>query len=118
VKLLLDEQISGNVADLLRRKGHDAIAVADDALLRGRSDSAIFARAQKEGRVVVTYDREDFERLAREHDGYGKGHQGLVIVNSGRFPENDFSRLAAALAALVGGPAFGGSFVIWLQEIG
>jgi predicted nuclease of predicted toxin-antitoxin system len=116
VKLLLDEQISGKVADLLRRRGHDAVAVADDALLRGRSDDAIFEIAQAQGRVVVTYDRVDFELLARQHFGHRRGHHGLVIVSSNRFPENDLSRLARALAALLDRPAFGGSFVIWLKE--
>jgi predicted nuclease of predicted toxin-antitoxin system len=115
VKLLLDEQISGKVADLLRRGGHDAIAVAEDERLRGRSDAGVFEFAQRQGRVVVTYDREDFELLAREHDGYAGAHHGLVIVRSSRFPENDFPRLAKALGALLEGPEFGRSFLVWLQ---
>jgi predicted nuclease of predicted toxin-antitoxin system len=116
VKLLLDEQISGKVADLLRRQGHDVIAVAEEERLRGRSDAGIFGLAQREGRVVVTYDREDFEVLAREHDAYARGHHGLVIVRSARFSENDFPRLAKALGALLEDPEFGRSFLIWLHE--
>jgi Trk K+ transport system NAD-binding subunit len=34
VKLLLDEQISGNVADRLRGRGHDVVAITADPSLR------------------------------------------------------------------------------------
>ncbi len=38
MKLLLDEQISGKVAERLRGKDRDVIAVAAEAALRGVSD--------------------------------------------------------------------------------
>jgi hypothetical protein len=46
LKLLLDEQISGKVADRLRDQGHDVVAVTDETLLRGLGDSDVFEIAQ------------------------------------------------------------------------
>ena len=85
MKLLLDEQISGKVADLLRGMGHDAIAVADDAL-RGRSDAAIFGIAQrKTGRSSPTIA--GISNPLRAKPRIGRGHHGLVIVPPLRIPK-------------------------------
>jgi hypothetical protein len=116
VKLLLDEQISGKVADRLRGLGHDAIAVAAEPSLRGLADRDLFEIAQGQRRAVVTYDRVDFEALMREYDGAGRSHRGLVIIHPARFPGAELSRLTAALASLLERPDPGGSFLIWLQR--
>ena len=114
MKLLLDEQISGKVADRLRKQGHDVIAVTADSTLRGLSDPDLFDAAQQQKRVVVTYNRSDFEALVRDYAATGRDHHGLVIVHPGRFPSWEFGRLAKALAKQTLPP--GGNFVIWLQE--
>jgi predicted nuclease of predicted toxin-antitoxin system len=117
VKLLLDEHISGKVAGRLRDLGHDVVAVADLWKMRGRRDADVFGLAQREGRAVVTYDREDFERLVRRYIRANRPHHGLVIVLSARIPSGEFARLTAALAALLDGPDLGPSFVVWLQPV-
>jgi Domain of unknown function (DUF5615) len=117
VKLLLDEQISGKVANRLRGLGHDAIAVTDEPNLRGMRDPRLFEYAQDQGRAIVTYDRSDFEGIMREYAGLGRSHHGLVIVAPMRFHGSEFSRLTAALAALLERRDPGGSFVIWLQDV-
>ncbi|MGE5282755.1 MAG: DUF5615 family PIN-like protein [Chloroflexota bacterium] len=115
MKLLLDEQISGKVAERLRRQGVDVIAVGEEAALRGLSDPDVFEVAQVQKRAVVTYNRDDFEAIARECAELGREHHGLVIVHPVRFPSRDFTRLARALKRLAEGETLGRSFVVWLQ---
>jgi hypothetical protein len=114
VKLLLDEQISGKVAERLREQGLDVIAATADPAVRGLSDPDLFAAAQQQQRAVVTYNRADFETIVREHAANGQEHRGLVIVHPGRFPSWEFTRLATALAKQTFPP--GGNFIVWLQE--
>lgn len=115
MRLLLDEQISGKVADRLQAMGHDAIAVAAHPGWCGRPDGEIFEIAQARRRAVVTYDRGDFEAIVREYAALGREHHGLVIVPPARLPNQQFGRLAEALAALLGRPEPGGSFIVWLE---
>ena len=63
VKLLLDEQISGRVAERLRTQGHDVIATAALPEMRGLSDPDLFEAAQEQERAIVTYNRADFEAM-------------------------------------------------------
>jgi predicted nuclease of predicted toxin-antitoxin system len=53
VKLLLDEQTSGRVAERLRDRGHDVTAATDDLTLRGLRDPDLFEVAQEQGRALV-----------------------------------------------------------------
>jgi predicted nuclease of predicted toxin-antitoxin system len=114
VRLLLDEQISGKVAERLAKRGHDVIAVTAEPALRGLSDADVFEVAQRQKRTVVTYNRVDFEAILREYAANGRPHHGLVIVHPGRFPSWELTRLAKALAALT--LPRGGSFTVWLQD--
>jgi hypothetical protein len=118
VKLLLDEQISGKVAERLRDRGHDVIATTADPSLRGLSDPDLFEFAQRDGRAVVTYNRADFEAIVRDYVDSNQQHHGLVIVHPSRFPSWEFGRLTKAIAALAGGPELGQGFLVWLQEAG
>lgn len=115
MKLLLDEQISGKVAERLRKQGHDVVATTDEPALRGLGDPDLFEVAQAQERAVVTYNRPDFEAIVREHAEVGREHHGLVIVHPTRFPGGDFGRAVAALAKLLEAPPAGKSFLVWLQ---
>jgi predicted nuclease of predicted toxin-antitoxin system len=75
VKLLLDAHISGTVASRLRKLGYDVIAVTADPALRSLRDADVFEIAQREGRAIVTYDRDDFEALIRAYARAGRPHQ-------------------------------------------
>lgn len=116
MKLLLDEQISDEVAERLRERGHDVTATVADPALRGLSDSDLFESAQEQERAVVTYNRADFEGIVGDWAAIGREHHGLIIVHPIRFPNREFARLVAALAKLLDAPAPGSSFVIWLQD--
>ncbi len=116
MKLLLDEQISGKVAERLRERGHDVLAVTADPALRGLSDPDLFEAAQRQKRAVVTYNRADFEAIIREYAAANREHHGLVIVHPIRFPSQELNRLAKALEAFADTSPPGKSFVTWLQE--
>lgn len=116
MKLLLDEQISGKVAERLRDRGHDVTAATDEPGLRGLSDPDLFEVAQEQGRALVTFNRVDFEPLIREYAQTGREHHGLVIVHPTRFPSWEFARMATAMEGLLAGPNLGLSFVVWLQK--
>ena len=116
MKLLLDEQISGKVAERLRDRDHDVTAATDDPSLRGLGDPDLFAMAQQQGRALVTYNRVDFEPIVRAYAETNSEHHGLVIVHPRRFPSWEFARLAVAIESLLRGPALGMGFLVWLQE--
>ena len=116
MKILLDEQISGKVAERLRDRGHDVTAATDDLTLRGLSDPDLFEVAQQQGRSLVTYNRVDFEPIVREYAQVDREHHGLVIVPPTRFPSWEFARIAAAIEMLLDGPNLGKSFLVWLQS--
>lgn len=63
MKLLLDENLSPQHADLLREKGHDAIAVIE-ARLSGEPDDVIRSFAMESGRILITLDA-DFANILR-----------------------------------------------------
>lgn len=115
MKLLLDEQISGKVAERLRKHKIDTVAVVEEVSLRGLSDPDVFEIAQAQKRALVTYNRDDFEAIVRECAELGREHYGLVIVHPVRFPSRDFARIANALTRLAAGAALARSFVVWLQ---
>ena len=116
MKLLLDEMISGEVAARLRDRDHDVTAVVADEGLKGSSDPVVFALAQEQERAVVTYNRIDFEPIVRAHGEANRTHCGLVIVNSRRFPNDQFAPLVNALDKLLNGPELQPGFTTWLKD--
>jgi hypothetical protein len=117
MKLLLDEMISGVVAEQLRAHGQDVEAVSERRELRGFADEALFEYAQQTGRVVVTYNRDDFLELDRRHRGRDRRHSGIVILNPRRFPQGPGSigPLVKSLGGLIDSGAPYDSFIYWLQ---
>ncbi len=77
--LYLDEDVSVVVAAILRARGFDVVTARDIGQL-GLSDSEQLAYAAQAGRVLLTHNRVDFERLHREWLGSGRSHQGIIIA--------------------------------------
>jgi len=94
VKALLDEQLSPQIAVLLRERGYDTVAVVDRTDLVGRSDRTILEVASKEVRAVITNNIKDFRPLAAERLARGQTHGGLILLPSSR------TRTRAAVHAL------------------
>jgi predicted nuclease of predicted toxin-antitoxin system len=64
LEVLVDENLSERVAEVLVENGHDAIHVRDIGLERA-DDPVVMARAEAEGRVVVSADTDFGAILAR-----------------------------------------------------
>jgi len=95
VKLLLDENISPKVAEILREQdGVDAIHVRDRALLQA-ADHVVLERAYAEDRVLVTKNVDDFVRLARAREL----HAGIILVEDGDLVRDDQLRVVRAAVA-------------------
>jgi hypothetical protein len=95
VKLLLDEMYAGNLTQVRRDQGIDAVAVAELGLA-GRSDADVFAAAADAGYVLLTENVSDYARLCGEQVAAGRHHHGVLIALSSRF-----SRRPAGYAAIV-----------------
>lgn len=101
MKLLLDEMWSPVVAQQLRLRGFDVVAVAERPELRTKLDEIIFATAQDEGRVVVTENIGDFRRIALEALQRGIVHRGLILTTNDRYPRRDSRTLGRVTTALL-----------------
>lgn len=80
MRLLLDEHTSPRVAEALRAKGHDAIAVAESTLLRGLDDEGLLDEARADRRAVVTHNFADFLAISAEWASTEREHFGIVLV--------------------------------------
>ncbi|MDY7104440.1 MAG: DUF5615 family PIN-like protein [Actinomycetota bacterium] len=125
MRLLLDEMHAPAVAEALRRRGHDVIAVKERAELVGAPDDELLVAATAEHRAVVTENVKDFAALDRSAAARGTLHAGLVYTHPRRFRRGGpghIDHLVAALdaflrneAALLEGV---GSFTWWLAPTG
>jgi len=79
VRLCLDEHYSRRIAETLRGRRHDAVAVTERAELRGLGDRELLAAMQTERRALLTENVSDFIPLARELTARGEDHWGLVL---------------------------------------
>ncbi len=61
MRIIADENIPGEAVLILREKGHDVVWARTD--MPGSSDRQVLERAQSEGRILLTFDK-DFGELA------------------------------------------------------
>jgi len=119
VRLLLDEMWSPDIAEQLRRRGHDVIAVAERPDLRRQSDNLIFATAQREGYTIVTENVADFRSLGIAADEQGQSHHGLIFTSNRQFPRHNprtLGRLVIALDELLSKNPDDLNFEHWLSS--
>ena len=84
MKALVDEQLSPQIAALLRQAGLDVEAVVDRPDLIGRIDMFILEVACSEDRAVITNNIKDFRRLSAQWLAQGRVHAGLILLPSSR----------------------------------
>jgi predicted nuclease of predicted toxin-antitoxin system len=97
VRFYLDEDLSPRIAEIARRRGCDAVS-AHERGARGIDDAAQLDLAVRDGRCLVTRNRDDFLRLTVERYAHHQPHHGVLIVPRS-IPADRFARIAAALAA-------------------
>lgn len=116
VRLLLDEMHSPAVAAALSTEGHQVVAVAAVAGLRGVADEELLAHAAAEGFVVVTENVVDFAGIATQWLTEGRTHADLVFTNPKRFDRATRAypgNLVVALREMLNEPPDLGSSGIW-----
>ncbi len=94
---------SDTIAQQLRRKGHDVVAVVADPALVSLPDDQILAHAAAVGRALVTANIKDFIPLDGQYRQAGQSHAGLILVSTKTFPQDRrfAGVVAGALAALL-----------------
>ena len=83
MRLLLDEMWAPTIAVELRKRRFDVIAIAEPAhagRYAGLPDDDVFARAQEDGRAVVTDNVPDYEKARLDWEARGAAHHGLVYA--------------------------------------
>lgn len=90
MRLLLDEMISTAVAEQLRHRGHDVVAVQDagQAHLRGIDNCVLLDQACQELRAVVTDNIPDWFRCHQRRLETGLDHYGLLLFTNDTFPRH------------------------------
>jgi predicted nuclease of predicted toxin-antitoxin system len=122
LKLLLDEMYAAAVAEQLRQRDHDVIAVAEHTDLRGTPDEDLLAWARTENRALVTDNQRDFIPIHHRCIADGQHHKGLILTTNRRFPRGHPGTLGKLVVALerflhTTAPAIARnpSFIHWLQ---
>ena len=106
MRLLLDEHYNSTIAEELRRRGIDAVAVQRERPdLEGKDDEVVLRTATAERRVVVTNNVRDFALLVEDFGLRGETHFGVVLTDDTTFPRTHagIGLIVSALAAFVEG---------------
>ena len=90
MRLLLDEMIAATVAEQLRRRGHDVVALQDASMqrLRGVDDCLVLGHAASDRRAVVTDNVPDFFDCHRRRLEAQRTHHGLLLFSNDTFPRH------------------------------
>ncbi|HUT58366.1 MAG TPA: DUF5615 family PIN-like protein [Phycisphaerae bacterium] len=105
MRLLANENVAGTAIRTLRQRGHDVLSAKES--MRGESDAALLERARREGRLVVTHDK-DFGELAFR--SRLPAECGIVLLRlGGRGPDADNRRI---LEVIEGREEWAGHFAV------
>ncbi|MBA2506399.1 MAG: DUF5615 family PIN-like protein [Thermoleophilaceae bacterium] len=95
----------------------DTVAIQPEPGLRKSPDAEVFALAQSEGRVTVTYNIRDFMPLHSQYMAESKSHHGLILLTESRFPQRAAGTFGHIIEGIAGFAKTqqGQSFTHWLQ---
>jgi hypothetical protein len=104
LKLLLDEHISPDVAEGLRRRNRAIVvrclAEWEDGDFLGRDDFACLQQAARQGLTLVTYDRRTIPPLLKAWAEEERKHGGVIFVDEKTISPADIGGLVRALTKL------------------
>jgi hypothetical protein len=104
LKLLLDEHISPDVADGLRRRRRSLVvhgmAEWEGGDFLGKEDSACVLEAAKQSLTLVTHDRRKIPPLLKIWAEEGRRHGGVVFIDEKTISPADIGGLVRALLRL------------------
>jgi Domain of unknown function (DUF5615) len=100
VKLLVDQMWPAALAEQLRRRGHDVVAVIERADLVHAADDVVFEAARLEERAVFTENVSDYLPLATESLGRSEDSFGLALTSDRSYPRGHPRTLGRAVLAL------------------
>jgi predicted nuclease of predicted toxin-antitoxin system len=93
MRFLVNENVTGTIILELRRRGHDVLSVKEP--MRSECDEVILARAQTEGWIVVTHDKDFGELAVRSRL---PASCGVILFRlAGIDPQSDNRRILEAL---------------------
>lgn len=98
-RLLLDEMLTPKIAEQLRARGHEVVAVAERSELLSMPDDELLGVAAEDGRALVTLNIGDFASLHTAWMAAGRAHSGVVLLSAATFPQNR-SFIGAVVTAL------------------
>jgi hypothetical protein len=105
LKLLLDEHLSPDIAEGLRRKCKNLTAYAlaewEDGRFLGLSDEAILEEASAQKLTLVTYDLKTIPPLLKTWIEAGHDYGGVIFVDHKTIPSSDRGGLIRALQKLI-----------------
>lgn len=107
VRLKVDENLPGAVADVLNRRGFDAVTVADQGW-QGLPDSELWRRIQPEGRWLVTADKE-FADVRRYPPG---SHAGIMLLRPPREGLEEYLQLVETVVQRVNLDEIAGAVIV------
>jgi len=101
LRYLLDEDVPPAVADGLRARRVDAVSVyAIGRAGRRIADADQLSYAAAEGRVLVTYNRDDFMALDAEWRRTGREHAGILWCSERIIPRRAIGMVIAAIVTV------------------
>jgi Domain of unknown function (DUF5615) len=106
-RLVLDEMFSPKIAEVLRERQHDVVAVAERVDLRSMTDDELFSWAITDNRWLLTENVKDFRPILLRAMQGGGALTGLLFTSSRSFPRsrrNPGQLIEALHAWLAAGP--------------
>jgi hypothetical protein len=98
LRYFLDEDVSYRVAEGLRARGIDALSV-HDVRRSALSDEQQLTFSTEHERVLVTYNRADYQRLDEEWRAAGRRHSGILWCSERSLPRRSIGGRVTALQA-------------------
>ncbi|MPZ17544.1 MAG: hypothetical protein GEV06_06500 [Luteitalea sp.] len=100
MKLLVDQMWPATLADRLRKRGHDVVAVIERKDLTHAADDMVFDTSRREERAVFTENVRDYLPLATDCLGRSEEFFGLILTSDQSYPRGHSRTLGRVVVAL------------------